>query len=109
RFDGARWASLAIPGGPGLAVWGSAPDDVWVVGADGLALHFDGAAFTRVETGTRAALWAVNGTGRGDVWAAGDGGTVLHLTGGRFERVESGTDNALGAIVIAPSGDVYVA
>ena len=52
-WDGRRWTTLDSPIEQTLyAVWGSAPDDVWIGGAydeEGvLLLHFDGTAFTRV-------------------------------------------------------------
>jgi hypothetical protein len=44
-------------------VWGRAADDVWVVGSNGLSLHWDGAAWTRVPdpSGTEVSLFTVHG------------------------------------------------
>ena len=67
------------------AVWGSAADDVWAVGGgylgategphQGLALHFDGAAWTSsplpVDGGPTRELSCVYGSGPRDVWAGG--------------------------------------
>lgn len=63
-------------------VWGSAPDDVWAVGSEGYAFHYDGSGnWTPVETGTRAMLERVRsrplpGGGR-EVIIVGQRGTVL--------------------------------
>jgi hypothetical protein len=52
-------------------VWGSSAEDVWVVGAAGTVLHFDGEAWTPFDSGTDRDLQAVHGTGPDDVWAVG--------------------------------------
>jgi hypothetical protein len=62
-------------------VWGSAPDDVWAVGSEGLAFHYDGRDWLPQETGTRALLERVRsrplpGGGR-EVIIVGQRGTVL--------------------------------
>lgn len=85
------------------AVWGSAADDVWVVGSDGAILHFDGEAIEPVASTTTRSLHAIAGTGPDDIWAAGDEGTTLHWDGIRFEfvdRFEPAT--LLGVNAIAP-------
>lgn len=56
RFDGdlGTFTSAAVAfTGSLYDVWGSAPDDVWAVGDDGLAFHYDGASWSLLETGTR--------------------------------------------------------
>lgn len=76
RWDGASWQVFeALP--PGIPersaffkVWGSAPDDVWVVGTLGVALHYDGWSWTLVPAGTQLDLLTVHGHG-GHVFAVG--------------------------------------
>lgn len=91
HYDGKRWSlvwrdvdlrdSLA-------AVWGSGPTDVWTVGTDGLALHFDGHAWTRLSI-TTDSLYAIWGSAANDVWFAGDTrGTLYHWDGRRFGAVD---------------------
>ena len=58
------------------AVWGRAPDDVWVAGESGTLLHFDGAALTPIHLGTSVHLFAITSDGR-TVWVAGSGGALL--------------------------------
>jgi hypothetical protein len=41
-------------------VWGSGPDDVYVVGTRGLLLHYDGAGFTPIDSGTERQLLTVH-------------------------------------------------
>lgn len=67
-----------------LSVWGSSSRDVYVVGAQGQdgsgphALHFDGRAWTRLDTTLRNGdLWWVHGASPDAVYMVGSGGTVL--------------------------------
>lgn len=81
-----------------LSVTGTAPDDVWVVGADAGAgptvLHYDGAAWTTVDTGTRGDLWWVAATSA-TVWMAGADGRVLRYDRATGQAVEHVLDPAM--------------
>ena len=67
----ARWGSAS-------AVWARAADDVWVVGSDGLILHFDGRTWTQEPSGTDEPLVGVHGAGR-TIW-------VIGAEGGLYRR-----------------------
>ncbi|HEY8375215.1 MAG TPA: hypothetical protein VIK91_01950 [Nannocystis sp.] len=81
----ATW-EIVHKGLPGalMSVWGSGPDDVWVVGADAgsgpAIMHWDGAAWTDLDAPSPGHLWWVSGLGDA-LWMAGDGGRVL-----RYDR-----------------------
>ncbi len=74
-----------------LAVGGTSSKDVWVVGADKgtgpIVLRFDGAAWSRLETGERANLWWVHAIPGGPVFLGGAHSTILRYADGRFERM----------------------
>jgi hypothetical protein len=55
---------------------GFAPDDVFAVGDDGEIWHYDGRAWTQIESPTNQTLADVR-CWDGEVWACGDGGTIL--------------------------------
>jgi hypothetical protein len=69
RFDGNAWSDVSeqlpfdargiIP----FKVWGAAANDLWLVGMDGLAVHFDGAAFSLHGSSTTRRLLTVHGAG----------------------------------------------
>jgi hypothetical protein len=95
---GAAWRPVASPVTTDLrAVWGAAADDVWAVGASGVAVHWDGRAWTSVSTGIDGTLRALWGSGASDLWAAGwddaDAALVLHWDGRAWTRDASVTDN----------------
>ncbi len=66
------------------AVWAARSNDVWAVGDRGTALHFDGAGWRRVSTGTGATLVAVWGASRNSVWMLGEEGQLLRWDGERI-------------------------
>ena len=76
------WSWLApTPQGLNLdAMWFAAPNDGWVVGERGTALHWDGEVWRVTPTGTLAQLTSVWGTGPADVWASGPD-ALLHFDG----------------------------
>jgi hypothetical protein len=66
RRDAASWSVPALPPAVGgrafYKVWGTAADDVWFCGEAGLLVHWDGAAFSVVDSGTPESLFTVHGT-----------------------------------------------
>lgn len=73
------------------AVWGSAADNVYAVGRNGLVLRFDGSAWrevseAKVTTNNLLAIW---GTAKDDIWSVGAFGTIVHFDGTRWSVVAS--------------------
>jgi hypothetical protein len=91
HFDGFSLQPSRLPGtGWPKSVWGSASNDVWVVGTQGLIEHWDGTQWLTVPSGTDRTLYALSGTASDDVWAAGSQ-VMLHWDG-------SSWTNSLGFI-----------
>ncbi|MSQ85006.1 MAG: hypothetical protein EXR77_19385 [Myxococcales bacterium] len=70
-----------------LSVWGTANDDVWIVGAHNpakfdnnpTALHWTGKDWQRIAAQAPGAdFWWVAGLPKGDVWIGGTLGTIAH-------------------------------
>lgn len=99
-------------------VWGSAPDDMWVVGDAGTILHHDGreishflstASAPTIPFSPNTPLYDVWGTGRDDAWAVGGQGLVMHWDGRAwvtFRRAAPGFTD-LFAVFTAVPGDVW--
>lgn len=94
HYDGTAWTDVTTvpegeqsPGSPRQAfkVWGSGPDDVWVVGTLALAMHWDGAEWTAFPEPVyrTSVLTTVAGSGPDDVWMVGGPGNarVAHWDG----------------------------
>ena len=77
HWDGASWSLVETPAleRTGVAaffkVWGSGPDDVYVVGDAGVVLRWDGSTWTELFVGAPDDLVAIWGTGPDDIVAVG--------------------------------------
>lgn len=71
-----------------LSIGGTSPTNVWAVGADAgagagpIVLHYDGARWTRVSTGSTGTLWWTHAFPDGTVFMAGAQSTILRSTDG---------------------------
>ena len=88
RWDGCVWTNMPSPDPTRFesasGVWGTAADDVWIVGLGLGALHFDGESLQFVPMPVPpnqpvGDLGSVSGTASNDVWATGN--QVLHWDG----------------------------
>jgi hypothetical protein len=70
------------------AVGGTSSNDVWVASLTGLLAHWDGKAWTKIETGITG-LRSIAAVATDNVWFVGDWGVILHWTG-KLVRVEPG-------------------
>ena len=111
HWNGNAWTRVETGTNSTLrGVWGSASDDVWAVGtcslipgtvrdcdsqsSDAVIVHWDGHAWSRVESGTREWLNAVWGRAPNDVWAVGTGGEILRWNGLSWSPTASGVPSA---------------
>jgi photosystem II stability/assembly factor-like uncharacterized protein len=93
-------------------VWGSASDDVYVVGGSGTILHTSnsGAAWLPRTLGAAASLQGVWGSGADDIYVVGTSGRIFHSSDGglSWPMQTSGTSAALYAVWGSASDDVFV-
>jgi Carboxypeptidase regulatory-like domain len=111
HWNGSAWTRVETGTNSTLrGVWGSASDDVWAVGtcslvpgtvrdcesqsSDAVIMHWDGHAWSRVASGTRAWLNAVWGRAPDDVWAVGTSGEILRWNGLSWNAIPSGVPSA---------------
>jgi hypothetical protein len=91
HFSEGGWSRMKTPEGHFFGVWGSSGSDVFAVGSGGVIIHYDGTAWSRMESPPRDGdLIGVWGNSPQDVFAVGDmdgwgpGGCcsdVLHFDG----------------------------
>lgn len=62
-------------------IWGASSESLFVVGTNGLCLHYDGELWSVLETPTDRELRAIWGTGGEDIFAVGENVTILHYDG----------------------------
>ncbi len=70
-------------------VWGRDARDVWLAGAQGDVLHFDGARWTRRAIPTAANVVALAGGGEAEVWALAGDGVLWRWRGGAWVAGET--------------------
>ena len=96
--------------GNGLsAIWGSGPGDIYAVGGNGTIVHYDGSAWSIMNSGTTHWLLGIWGSGPSDIYAVGSGGTILHYNGLAWSAMDSGTAYELRGVWGSGSSDVYAA
>lgn len=122
HFDGTRWSTVAVDAlqmRPASAqknlfkVWGASARDVFVVGAGGLALHYDGTAWRSVPTPIPGEpLFTVFGRSASDVFAVGGfgAGALLHWDGTAWSKLElpEETPSVLQGVWTAPGQPLWV-
>lgn len=119
HFDGATWSEAALPAGVSLLAWawGFGPDDVYAVGLDGSVVHYDGSAWSTLDSGTTDDLWGVFGFAPDDLWIVGgtpDQGepVALHYDGATFtpRPVDPGQNSRAATALFKVwgiDGDIY--
>lgn len=105
--------ALAVTVTPGRAqhfnaIWGTGPGDVWAVGEQGVAAHFNGQGWVSMNTGATTDLRAVWASGPRDVWAVGDDGTILHMTGSAWTWIRPLVNRHFIAVGGCAANDVWV-
>ncbi|MEZ4450935.1 MAG: hypothetical protein R3B09_15750 [Nannocystaceae bacterium] len=116
HWDGASWSPAAIPtldeGCHGLfKVWGSAADDVMVVGDFGVTLHWDGASWSQIESGSITDLISVWGKGGPDAMVAVGGranGRIARWDGAAWTALTTSLPGLSGVWVDSEGGATAV-
>ena len=76
------------------SIWMSGPNDIHLVGADGVAVHYQGSYWEVLTEGYWPNLNGVWGFAPDDVWAVGIGGAIVHYDGIKWsEPGECGSDS----------------
>ena len=85
HYDGAVWTTVLSGVNFNLrSAWGSAPDDVFIVGEAGTILHWDGEALTPMQVDTTETFEAVWGAAGDDVIAVGSKGAIFRYDGAQW-------------------------
>jgi hypothetical protein len=82
------WVAEPVPLSVTSSISGTSDDDLWIVGDGGVALHFNGAAWTQVATGVTGDLIRVRSAGAADVWAI-DSTDVIHWDGTQWANANA--------------------
>ncbi|MEM6788936.1 MAG: hypothetical protein AAF715_15555 [Myxococcota bacterium] len=108
RFDGSDWSVEEVSGSGFFAgVWGSADDDIWLVGDQSSATHFDGTAWTNTLAAgpDNTVVW---GSGPNDVYVASTF-EVARYDGTGWTSLDDGDLRGGEAIFGTRADDVWIA
>jgi len=82
-------------------------NDMWLVGDDGLILHYDGSIWNSMDGGTTEALNSVNFVDATHGFIVGDNGTFLSYDGTTWTAMDAGTTENLRAVAFADADNGY--
>jgi hypothetical protein len=110
HYDGSGWNETIRPAvGVHLkAVWGTAPDNIYVVGDPGVVAHWDGSAWRDEPRLITTALHEIWGTSTDNVYAVAAGGHILHFDGTKWSEMSSPTGHDLFGIWGSATDDAWV-
>jgi len=104
------WERIATAANAMYGVWGTSPQNVFLVGDGGVILHFDGNALTTMTSGTTANLRSVWGSSATDVYAVGHSGAngvVVHYDGTAWSTVTTPAIGQLTSVHGTSATDVW--
>ncbi|MBA4368023.1 MAG: hypothetical protein C0403_10360 [Desulfobacterium sp.] len=90
------------------SIWGNSPENMFAVGASGTILHYNGAAWSKMTSGTTYTLKGVWGSSGNDVYAVGANATVLHYDGSVWSKIKIGTTYHLQSVWGSSANDVFI-
>ncbi len=111
HYDGNGWTEMLDR--EFSDAWGSGPNDVFAVGGGGTILHYDGAVWLPMASGTDGGLRGIWGSSSNDVFVVGDGEIILHYDGNSWEAMTMQTpahvndSSNLVAVWGSSASDVY--
>jgi hypothetical protein len=109
HFDGSAW-SETVDSESGVhlkAVWGTAPDNVYMVGDPGAIVRWDGTRWAHGPQLVTTALHEVWGTSPDNVYAVAARGDILHFDGATWSQMASPTKRDLFGLWGLPSGEAW--
>jgi hypothetical protein len=91
------------------AIWGSAPDDIWLVGSGERIYHFDGSEVVEIPNDNPAgtSFSDIHGSGPDDIWAVGTNGKAKHYDGMSWVEVTTASVSDIDDIWVAPDGNAW--
>ena len=101
HYNGAVWNSQNFGDHALMGVWGTAGNNVYVVGYEGKILRYNGDVWTNMDSGTTVILSDIWGSGPDDVFVTGYNGTILRLSD-PIEEILDFIDESVGNGTLVP-------
>ncbi len=110
RQDGSNWRLQTVPHINSYDdMWGTGPDNIFVIGNSQAVYHFDGSIWSLQHSGGSTSNWlyAIHGNAPDNVFAAGDAGAILHYDGNSWTPMNSGVTTYITGLWVSPSGTAW--
>jgi BACON domain-containing protein/6-bladed beta-propeller protein len=88
-------------------VWGSSSASVFVVGAEGSLLQYDGRSWTEEDSGVTGDLYGIWGSSAEDVYVVGESGLMLHYDGSSWSTLPAVVQETLRDSWGNSAADIY--
>ena len=97
-----------------LSMWGTSPTNLYAVGGPRgnpglktLVMHFDGAAWSRIDVAGTETFWWLHGTSATDMWLVGENGRIARFDGTKLTELTSGTTATIFGVWAASANDAW--
>jgi hypothetical protein len=100
---------LAPPGHSLLALWGAAPDKLWILSDLGTVWTRSPDGWVEIASFPNVELTAIDGRGLDDVWVAGKPATIIHFAAEGYVEFQPDPYLGLAAIQALPGGGAVAA
>ncbi len=106
RFEAGAWDAVPTGVVPTVyGMWGASPQDLWLVGEDGLVVHYNGASWTEQPAPAGDTLYAIWGFDDATAYAVGASGRIVHFDGTAWSEVAPSPSSTVLRGVWGPSPD----
>ncbi|MBU0664413.1 MAG: hypothetical protein KJ990_07720 [Proteobacteria bacterium] len=103
-----NWTTTHILPGTSLnGIWGSSNKNVFVVGAEGSILRYNGKTWSEMVSGTSTIFYGIWGSSTENVYAVGENGLVLHFDGHNWSPVQGIVQDSLRDTWGSSASNVY--
>ena len=107
RYNGSSWSQHRMVMGSMHAIWGSAQDDIWAVGRNGMMAHYNGTSWTDEGDWVDDDLFDVAGTSSSNVVAVGYHGWIQQYDGSSWTTVDTDSMSTLGHVWANAPNDIW--
>jgi len=97
----------ALTGSHLLSVFGFAADDVFIGGAEGIILHYDGKEWSKMDSGGRWTMKRMWGTAHDNLYGVCTDGKILHYDGSQWAAEDTESFPPMSGIWGLSADEIY--
>jgi len=116
KWNGISWESHYVPerSGGGNRLWGTSPNNLFLVGTNGSISKFNGSTWTKMTSSTTVDLQDIYGLDANHIWATGtnndyNGSVILSFDGTVWKKLYEGNSFGFSSVWINKGRRLFVA